>query len=111
MKALEFDVCVPRCVPGKAMGTLYGPHFWSGLPCLSCGDVAKPVLPGPDPASVKTHHGGGFGGDRRPIHLHSSSALHPTLSDFPDNETVLDLGAGMIGLRAIFRWPRERAES
>ena len=47
MKAIQFDVSVPRYVLGKALGLVYEPFFWSGFACMRYGDAPEPDLPGP----------------------------------------------------------------
>jgi L-iditol 2-dehydrogenase len=77
MKALQFNVSVPRYVAGKVLGSLYTPLYWSGLSCLRYGDVAEPALPGADWVRIKTRYGGICGSDWGLIHLHDSLYLSP----------------------------------
>ena len=81
MKALQFDVSVPRYVAGKVLGALYRPLYWSGLSCLRYGNVAEPALPGPDWVKIKTRYGGICGTDWGMIHLDSSPYLSPFSSE------------------------------
>jgi threonine dehydrogenase-like Zn-dependent dehydrogenase len=102
MKAIQFDVSVPRYVLGKALGTLYKPFFWSGLSCLRYGDVAEPALPGPDWVKIETHYGGICGSDWGLIHLHDSPYLSPFSSDrfivgHENLGTITEVGSQITG--------------
>lgn len=81
MKAIQFDVSVPRYLLGKALGALYRPLYWSGLSCLRYGDVAEPTLPGPEWVKIKTRYGGICGSDWGLIHLQNGPYLSPFGSD------------------------------
>jgi threonine dehydrogenase-like Zn-dependent dehydrogenase len=77
MKALRFEVSVPRYLLGKAFGTLHKPFFWSGLSCLRYGEVPEPTLPGPDWVKIQTRYGGICGTDWNFVTLHTSPYLSP----------------------------------
>lgn len=77
MKALQFNVSVPRYVAGKVLGAIYEPLYWSGLSCLHYGKVAEPALPGPDWVKINTRYGGICGTDWSMIRLHNSPYLSP----------------------------------
>ncbi len=77
MKAIYFDVSVPRYVVGKAAGPLYKPLYWSGLSCLRYGDIPEPALPGPDWVKIRTRYGGICGTDWGLVFLHQSPYLTP----------------------------------
>jgi L-iditol 2-dehydrogenase len=77
MKAIYFDISVPRYVAGKALGPFYKPLYWSGLSCLRYGDVPEPALPGPDWVKIRTRYGGICGTDWGLIHLRQSPYLTP----------------------------------
>jgi L-iditol 2-dehydrogenase len=85
VKAIYFDISVPRYVIGKALGALYKPLYWSGLSCLRYGDVPEPVLPGPDWVKIRTRYGGICGTDWGLILLHQS----PYLTPFGSNHFVI----------------------
>jgi L-iditol 2-dehydrogenase len=77
MKALQFDVTVPRYVAGRILGAVYKPLFWSGLSCLRYLDLPEPALPGPDWVKIRTKYGGICGSDWGLIQLHNSPYLSP----------------------------------
>lgn len=81
MKAIQFDVSVPRYILGKALGPLYEPFFWSGFSCLRYVDTPEPSLPGPDWVKIRTRYGGICGTDWGLLHLHNSPYLSPFGSD------------------------------
>ena len=81
VKAIYFDISVPRYVIGKALGALYKPLYWSGLSCLRYGRVPEPALPGPDWVKIRTRYGGICGSDWGLILLHQSPYLSPFGSD------------------------------
>jgi threonine dehydrogenase-like Zn-dependent dehydrogenase len=80
MKAIHFDVSVPRYVIGKALGALYKPFFWSGLSCMRYGDVPEPDLPGPDWVKIKARYGGICGTDWALIQLSPTWYVSPFAS-------------------------------
>jgi hypothetical protein len=52
MKAIEFDILLPRFVLGKGLSSVYKPFFWSGLSCLRYGEIPESASPSPvEPAS------------------------------------------------------------
>jgi threonine dehydrogenase-like Zn-dependent dehydrogenase len=77
LKAIEFDVSVPRVVLGKVLGTAHKPFLWSGLSCLQYCDTAEPALPGPDWVKIKTRYGGICGSDWSLLHLNPVWYLSP----------------------------------
>jgi L-iditol 2-dehydrogenase len=77
MKALQFDVTVPRYVAGRILGAVSKPLFWSGLSCLRYLDVAESAPPGPDWVRIRTKYGGICDSDWGLIHLHDSPYLSP----------------------------------
>ena len=102
MKAIQFDVSVPRYVLGKALGSLYEPFFWSGFSCLRYGDVPEPLLPGPDWVKIRTRYGGICGTDWGLLHLHNSPYLSPFGSDrfvvgHENLGTIVDVGPEVEG--------------
>jgi len=104
MKAIQFDVSVPRYVLGKALGTLYEPFFWSGFSCLRYGDVPEPPLPGPDWVKIRTRYGGICGTDWGLLHLHNSPYFSPFGSSrfvvgHENLGTIVDVGSEVEG------WP------
>jgi threonine dehydrogenase-like Zn-dependent dehydrogenase len=110
MKAIQFDVSVPRYLLGKALGSLYEPFFWSGFSCLRYGDVPEPTLPGPDWVRIQTRYGGICGTDWGLLHLHNSPYLSPFGSDrfvigHENLGTIVEVGSEIegwtVGQRAI----------
>jgi threonine dehydrogenase-like Zn-dependent dehydrogenase len=102
MKAIQFDVSVPRYLLGKALGTLYEPFFWSGLSCLRYGDTPEPALPGPEWVKIRTHYAGICGTDLGLIRLHNSPYLSPFGSDrfvvgHENLGTIIEVGSQVEG--------------
>lgn len=102
MKAIQFEVSVPRYLLGKALGTLYRPFFWSGLSCLRYGDVPEPTLPGPDWVKIRTRYGGICGTDWGFVTLHTSPYLSPLGSKrfvlgHENLGTIAEIGAQVTG--------------
>jgi threonine dehydrogenase-like Zn-dependent dehydrogenase len=102
MKAIQFDVTVPRYLLGKVFGSVYKPFFWSGLSCLHYGDAPEPTLPGPDWVKIKTRYGGICGTDWGLVRLHTSLYFSAFGSEWfiPGHEnlgTIVEVGARVEG--------------
>jgi threonine dehydrogenase-like Zn-dependent dehydrogenase len=102
MKAIYFEISVPRYVVGKALGPIYKPLYWSGLSCLRYGDVPEPALPGPDWVKIRTRYGGICGSDMGLIRLHESPYLSPFGSQrfvigHENLGTITEVGTGVEG--------------
>lgn len=82
MKAVRFNVTLPRYALGLVLGKYFPRLLWSGLSCTSFEEVPEPELPGEDWALVKTRYGGICGSDTGTIHLHTSPYYEP-LNSFP----------------------------
>lgn len=82
MKAVRFNVTLPRYALGLALGKYFPRLLWSGLSCTSLDEVPEPELPGEDWVLVKTRYGGICGSDTGTIHLHTSPYFEP-LNSFP----------------------------
>lgn len=84
MKALQFDVNVPRFVAAKALGALFGRRvFYRGpLRTIRLADIPRPKLPGPDWVKLRTRLCGFCGSDINLICLHDSPTASPFTS-FP----------------------------
>ena len=77
MKAIRFNVTIPRYILGKALGSLYPPLLWSGISCMSYQDIPEPELPGPDWVKINTRMAGICGTDMSTITLHTSTYYEP----------------------------------
>jgi len=77
MKAIRFNVTIPRYVIGKAAEKIYPPLLWSGISCLSYQEVPEPELPGPDWVKIDTRLAGICGSDTSTIALHTSPYFEP----------------------------------
>lgn len=75
MKAIQFNVTIPRYVTGLALSKLYPSALWSGLSCTSYGEIPDPELPGEEWAIVQTQLGGVCGSDTSAIFLKASPYL------------------------------------
>ncbi len=82
MKAVRFNVTLPRYALGLVLGKYFPRLLWSGLSCTSLEEVPEPELPGEDWVLVKTRYGGICGSDTGTIHLHTSPYYEP-LNSFP----------------------------
>jgi L-iditol 2-dehydrogenase len=102
MKALCFDVSVPRYLLTYTLGKIYPPIFWSPLAMLQYREVPEPELPGPDWVKIKTRYGGICGSDMGVIFLRTSFALEPLNSasfviGHENLGTIAEIGAGVEG--------------
>ena len=97
MKAIRFNVTIPRYVIGKAAGQLYPPLLWSGISCMSYKDIPEPELPGPDWVKLNTRLAGICGTDMSTITLHTSTYYEPFSS------SPFTLGHEMVGTIAVTR--------
>ncbi len=82
MKAVRFDLAIPRYAAGMALGKIYPPILWSGLSCTYFDEVPEPPLPTPAWVRVRTRLGGICGTDTGTIKLHTSPYYSP-FSSFP----------------------------
>lgn len=87
MKALVFDVNVPRFLAAKGVSAILGDRvFFKGpLRTVRLADVPEPALPGPDWVKLKTFACGFCGSDLNLLRLHDS----PTASPFTSFPCVL----------------------
>jgi len=86
MKALRFNISIPRFIILKALGTVYKKIYYQGkLATLKLEDVPEPQLPGPDWVKIKTHLCGFCASDLNLIFLKDS----PTASPFGSFPCVL----------------------
>jgi threonine dehydrogenase-like Zn-dependent dehydrogenase len=102
MKAIRFNVTVPRYAAGLALGKALKTQLWSGRSCTYVDDVPMPVLPGPQWVRIKTRLGGICGSDLGTIHLHTSP-YYSVFTSFPytfghENVGVIaETGPGVVG--------------
>lgn len=82
MKAIRFNLTIPRYVAGKIAEKIYPPLLWRGLSCTSLRDVPEPELPGAEWVKIKTHFAGICGTDTGTIYLHTSTYYDP-FSSYP----------------------------
>jgi L-iditol 2-dehydrogenase len=102
VKAICFDVSVPRYLLTYTLGKFYPPILWSPLAMLQYREVPEPRLPGPDWVKVKTRYGGICGSDMGVVFLHVSFALEPLGSStfvigHENVGTVAEVGADVEG--------------
>ena len=77
MKAVQFNLSIPRYLFGKALGALSPSIYWSGLSCTEANEVAPPPLPTPQWVRIRTRLGGICGTDMGTIFLHTSPYYSP----------------------------------
>jgi (R,R)-butanediol dehydrogenase / meso-butanediol dehydrogenase / diacetyl reductase len=84
MKALRFNVNVPKFVAAKILRTVFGPRvFYKGpVKTVQLADVPEPGLFTPDWVKIKTLYCGFCGSDLNLISLHDSPSASPFTS-FP----------------------------
>lgn len=102
MKAIRFNLTVPRYAAGFALGKLSRSLLWSGLGCTYANDSPPPELPGDEWVRIRTRYGGICGTDLGAIHLRTSPYLTPFVS-FPytfghENVGIIgEMGAAVSG--------------
>lgn len=77
MKAIRFNLTIPRYVAGKIFEKVYPPLLWGGLSCTSMQEIPEPELPGPDWVKIETKLAGICGTDTSTIYLHTSTYYEP----------------------------------
>ena len=84
MKALQFDITIPRYIFAKALKTVFGNSvFYKGpAKTVRLVEISEPVLPSPDWVKIKTVSCGLCGSDLSLIRLHNSPTASPFTS-FP----------------------------
>ncbi len=82
MKAIRFNLTIPRYVAGKIFAKVYPPLLWRGPSCTSMQDVPEPALPGAEWVKIETKLAGICGTDTGTITLHTSTYYEP-FSTFP----------------------------
>lgn len=107
MKALQFNVNVPKFIMAKSLGLVFGDSaFFKGpAKTVSIVDIPEPSLPAPDWVKIKTHLCGFCGSDANLIRLHDSPTASPFTS-FPcviGHEIageIVETGPGVEGFSA-----------
>ncbi|WP_062046668.1 zinc-binding dehydrogenase [Bacillus sp. JCM 19034] len=83
MKALQFDVTIPKYLFTKAIGTMNRSLYYSSpFSCLQLKEVEKPALPNEEWVEVQVKYGGICGSDLNLIYLKDSPSTSPFVS-FP----------------------------
>jgi threonine dehydrogenase-like Zn-dependent dehydrogenase len=92
MKAIRFNVTIPRYALGKVAGAIHPSLYWSGISCMYAQDVPEPDLPSPDWVKIDTRLAGICGSDLGTITLHTSTYYEPFSS------SPFTLGHEQVGL-------------
>lgn len=82
MRAVSFDVTVPRYVLGKSLGRFTESALFGGLSGVRYGDVPEPPLPGDDWVRIEVLRAGICGTDIGTLTLAASPAMEP-FGSFP----------------------------
>jgi L-iditol 2-dehydrogenase len=82
MKAIQFNLTIPRYVIGVALGKISPKIYWSGLSCTSYNEIPEPELPADDWVVVRTKLGGVCGTDLSAVNLKASTYSTPLVT-FP----------------------------
>jgi threonine dehydrogenase-like Zn-dependent dehydrogenase len=82
MRAVTFDVSVPKYLLGKSLGRLTDSAVFGGLSGVRIGDVSEPLLPGPDWVRLEVMMSGICGSDIGNLTFKSSPAMEP-FGSFP----------------------------
>ncbi len=80
MKALRFEISVPRYLLDKALGPLFPAIYTGPLSMLRYAEVPEPALPGPQWVRIRTRYAGICGSDLHQIHLDDSPYVTPFAS-------------------------------
>jgi L-iditol 2-dehydrogenase len=80
MKAIRFNLTIPRYLTGLLLGKISPGFYWSGLSCTTFVDIPEPEIIGDEWIVIRTHYGGICGSDMSAIHLHASPYLTPLMS-------------------------------
>lgn len=82
MKAVTFDVSIPRYLLAKSLGRVTSAVTFGSLSGVSLQEVSEPVLPGPDWVGLEVILGGICGSDIGNITFSSSPVMEP-FGSFP----------------------------
>ena len=80
MRAVQFNITIPRYLTGIALRKLFPSILWSGLSCTREVDNEEPSLPDQEWVKIKTRYGGICGTDMKSIHLDTSTYYSPLVS-------------------------------
>jgi threonine dehydrogenase-like Zn-dependent dehydrogenase len=102
VKAVCFNVSIPRYLLTYTLGKIYPPILWSPLAMVQYREVPEPELPGPDWVKIKTRYGGICGSDMGMVLLHVGFALEPLNSSsfvigHENLGAIAETGAGVEG--------------
>lgn len=104
MKAVQFDVTVPRYVAARLAGRITPDAYTGPVGCARLRELPPPELPGPDWALIRTRLGGVCGSDLHTLFLETSPSTSP-FGSFPfvfghENVGVIErLGPAVSGFR------------
>ena len=82
MKAIEFNLTIPRYILGLGLGKLSSRLYWSGMTCTQYREIPYPSLPADDWVIIKTRLGGICGTDMSAVKLTASTYSTPLVT-FP----------------------------
>jgi len=106
MKALQFNVNIPKFIAAKSLGAIFGDRvFYKGpVKTLRLADIPEPALPSSDWVKLKTVYCGFCGSDLNLMRLHDSPTASPFTS-FPcviGHEIaaeIVEAGSGVSGFK------------
>jgi len=107
MKALRFNVTVPKFIAAKGVASIFGRrvYYQGPLKTIKIADIPEPALPTKDWVKIKTIYCGFCGSDLNLIQLHDSPTASPFTS-FPcviGHEIVgkiIETGSGVNGFKS-----------
>lgn len=105
MKAIQFDLSIPRYVASLALSKVHQPVLWGPWSCVVYRDVPEPKLPNDEWVLIRTRFGGICGSDIHHIHLGTSPGLS-AITSFPftfgheNCGTVERVGSAVTGWKA-----------
>lgn len=94
MKAITFNITIPRYISGITIGKLFPAFLWGGQSCTVYQEVPEPELPGEDWALIRTIYGGICGSDISAIRLQASPYFSALVSS---QYTLGHENTGVIG--------------
>jgi threonine dehydrogenase-like Zn-dependent dehydrogenase len=104
MKAIQFNVTIPRYAFGLLASRVYPPLLWSGLSCTQMREVPEPALPGDAWVKIDTKLAGICGTDTSTIYLKTSTYYEPFSSKLftmghEQVGVIAEVGAGVKGFK------------
>src|SRR5687768_16893274 len=100
MRAVTFDVSVPKYLLGRTLGRVTESAVFGGLSGVRIGEVAEPLLPGTDWVRLEVLKAGICGSDIGNLTYKSSPAMEP-FGSFPavlgheDLARVIEVGSAV----------------